>query len=302
MFKDQISFKQSMKTNIDGPESPYKYSTRITNTGFVENVTFTELHIQVYDIEASIIGSNKEKFEVQFYNLSVIQDQANNLLSKGKIIGYLKTFEYIPPEILETVSDGGASMKYTIISMFSVNMLIKLFISSSASSMWSLIHVLQVFRFIFMISINMPDLVSVMMDYLTVVIGEIDELEVFIPDIYNTYIIDSDELNKDAVVVGKFKENGYEKPYLTDLFGKQAFTISTTVVIGVPLLYLLVKSCTAMPKLNSKLVRIWIDLFWNTPIRMFTELFIEISLGFFLNSLNVSYFISNYCLDPIYYL
>ena len=288
LFRDQIAFTQNMNTNIDGPESPYKYSTRITNKRFVENATFTELYIQVYEIQAPIVGLNKEKFEVWFDNLSVIQDQAKNSLSEGKIIGHLNTFEYISPEVLETTSNGGASMKYTIISMFSINMLMKLFISSSASSMWNLIHMLQVFRLILMININMPILISVMMDYLAIAVGEIDELEQFIPDIYNTYIINSDELNEDAIMVGRFKQNGYEKPYLTDLFGKQAFVISAIVIVGVPFLYLLVKSCTAKPMLNSKLIRIWIDLFWNTPIRMFTELFIEISLGFFLQSFNVS--------------
>ena len=99
LFKNYTAFTDNMNTFIDGPESPYKYSTKITNTNFVENVTFTALHIQVYDIQASIIGSNKEKFEVWFDDLSVIQDQANNSLSEGKIIGYLNTFEYISPEI-----------------------------------------------------------------------------------------------------------------------------------------------------------------------------------------------------------
>ena len=242
LFKNYTAFTENMNTFIDGPESPYKYSTKITNTNFVENVTFTALYIQVYDIQASIIGSNKEKFEVWFDDLSVIQDQANNSLSEGKIIGYLNTFEYISPEVLEATSNGGTSMKYTVISIFSINMLIKLFISSSASLMWSLIHVLQVFRFILMINIHMPELIPVMMDYLAVVVGEVDELEQFIPDIYNVYIIDSDELNNNAVVLGRFKENGYDKPYLTDLYGKQAFMISTVVIVGVPLLYFLVKS------------------------------------------------------------
>ena len=186
-FRDQNAFKQNMNTNIDGPESPYKYSIRITNTGFVENATFTSIHIQVYDIQASIIGLNKEKFEVWFDDLSVIQDQANNSLSEGKIIGYLKTFEYVPPKIREAVSNGGASKKYTMISMFSINMLIKLFISSSALIMRSLIYVLQVFRYILMININMPDLILVMMDYLAIVVGDIDELENFTPYIYNIY-------------------------------------------------------------------------------------------------------------------
>ena len=291
-----------MNTNIDGPESPYKYLTRITNIGFVENATFTSIHIQVYDIQASIIGLNKEKFEVWFDDLSVIQDQANNSLSEGKIMGYLNTFEYVPPETREAASSGGASMKYTIISMFSINMLIKQCVSSSASLMWSLIHALQVFRFIFMININFPKLISVIMDYLAVVVGEVDEVEEHIPDIYNIYIINSDELNKDAVVIGQFKDIGYEKPYLTDLYGKQFFYFSAAVIIGVPLLYFIKMSFKAIPKVQNKFIKLWDDLFWNTPIRIFTELFIEISLGFFLHSLNVSIHIFNFCLGSIHHL
>ena len=99
-----------------------------------------------------------------------------------------------------------------------------------------------------MINVHMPELILVMNDYLAVVVGEVDELEQFIPDIYNLYIIDSDELNNNAVVLGRFKENGYEKPYLTDLYGKQAFLITVFVIVGVPLIYFLAKSCKTIPK------------------------------------------------------
>ena len=99
-----------------------------------------------------------------------------------------------------------------------------------------------------MINVHMPTLIPIMMDYLAVVVGEVDELEELIPDIYNLYIINSDELNKNAVVLGRFKENGYEKPYLTDLYGKQAFLITVFVIVGVPLIYFLTKSCKTIPK------------------------------------------------------
>ena len=277
-----------MKTFINGPKSPYIYSTKIANTNLAESTTFTELYVQVYDIQESIIGSGKEKFEMWFDDLTVIQDLANNSLSDCTMIGNLNRYIYISPEVLESTERSGSSIKYTFISIFSINMLIKLFVSSSASIMWSLMHVLQVFRFILMINIKMPRLISMTIDYLGVVIGEIEELDELIPDIYNEYVIDSEELNTDAIVLERFEENGYEKPYLTDLYGKQAFTFSVIIAIWIPCIYLLLKISRGIPKLNSKLARIWNELFWNTPLRTFTELFIEISLGFFLHSLNVS--------------
>ena len=97
-----------MNTFIDGPKSPYKYSTKILNENFAENTTFTVMYIQVYDIQESIIGSGKEKFEVWFDELSVVQDQANNSLSDGKIVGNLNRYIYISPDLLEVVKKGGS--------------------------------------------------------------------------------------------------------------------------------------------------------------------------------------------------
>jgi hypothetical protein len=99
-------------------------------------------------------------------------------------------------------------MKYTLLTMFSVNLLLKLVISSSAATMWSLIHVLQVFRYILMININMPLIMQILMQYLAVVVGEVDEIESLVPDIFNTYIIDGDSLKSDATLYPKFEENG----------------------------------------------------------------------------------------------
>ena len=232
-----------MNTFIDGPHSPYVYSTRIINTNFIENTTFTVMHIQVYDIQESIIGSGKEKFEMWFDDLSVIQDQANNSLSDGKIVGNLNTYEYIPYWLLELVRKSGTGFKYTIISLFSINMLIKLFVSSTASLMWNMIHVLQVLRLILMIDIQMPRLISMTIEYLEIVIGEIDELEDVVPDPFNEYIIDSQDINENAFVPDNLEKHGYEKPYLTDLYGKQFIIIAGVFILLVPSAFLLMLSC-----------------------------------------------------------
>ena len=99
-------------------------------------------------------------------------------------------------------------MKYTLMTMFSVNMVLKMVISSSAALMWSLIHVLQAFRYILLININMPILINILMEYLAVVVGEVDEIEEIMPDLFNTYVIDGDALNTNMTLYTRFEENG----------------------------------------------------------------------------------------------
>lgn len=99
-------------------------------------------------------------------------------------------------------------MKYTLISMFSVNMLLKAVISSSAATMWSLIHVLQVFRYILLINIEMPSVMNIVYKYLGVVVGDIDEVQHIVPDIFNQYVVDSNQLNINITIYPKFVDNG----------------------------------------------------------------------------------------------
>ena len=247
LFKDYDVFVENLKTNINGPSSPYTYSFSIETIDLVANTTFTEFDILVFDIQASILGENKERFEIWFNDLSVIQDPSNNTLSEGNIVGYLNFFEYISPEVADSASNGGSSMKYTIISMFSINLLLKTFISSSAALMWSLIHVLQVFRYILMMNIKMPALISILMEYLAVVIGEIDEVEEIVPDVFNTYIVDSDALNQDALVLERFEENGYDSPFLTDLYGKQILMIAMFIFVAMPIIFVMMKIFKNVP-------------------------------------------------------
>ena len=234
-----------MKTNIDGPSSPYQYSFKIIDEQglLVENQTFTEMQISIYDIQASILGAGKEKIEIWWDDLSIIQDPSNNTLSEGKIIGQLSYYEYVSPDAEAAASSGGSSMKYTLISMFSINMGLRFVISSSAALMWSLIHVLQVFRYLLMMNINMPKLIGILTEYLVIVIGEVDEIEELIPDILNEYVLDSDDLTQNMTIYSKFEENGYDTPYLNDLQGKKIFMFTVALVVFVPMIYLLKKLC-----------------------------------------------------------
>jgi len=51
-------------------------------------------------------------------------------------------------------------------------------------------------------------MVDILMQYLAVVVGEIDEMEEAVPDIFNTYIIDGDSLNSSITLYPKFEDNG----------------------------------------------------------------------------------------------
>ena len=232
-----------MRTNINGPSSPYKYSYKIIDEQrlLVENQTFTEMQISIFDIQASIIGDGREKIEIWWDDLSIIQDPSNNTLSEGKMIGQLSYYEYVPPDAEAAASNSGSSMKYTLISVFSINMALRFVISSSAALMWSLIHVLQSFRCILMMNIDMPKVIGIMMEYLVVVIGEVDEIEELIPDVLNLYVLNSEDLSKNMTIYSKFEQNGYDTPYLNDLHGKQILMFSIIIFIFIPMIYVLRK-------------------------------------------------------------
>lgn len=81
---------------------------------------------------------------------------------------------------------------------------------------------------------------------------------------------------------------GYDTPYLTDIYGRQIGSLIFFVVIGIPTLYVSIRLLKKVKWINNKLTEIWAGIFWNTPLRTFTELYIEMSLILFLNTLNVS--------------
>jgi len=92
-------------------------------------------------------------------------------------------------------------------AMLSFNLLLKVVISSSAALLWSLVHVLQVFRYILMINIRMPLLVDTLMGFLAVVVGEVDEMEELVPDLLNDYLLNA-SLPGESVLYPRFEDNG----------------------------------------------------------------------------------------------
>ena len=223
-FTDYNAMISNLHTNIDDHHSPYSYSYSIANQySLIANQTFIQLLIQISNVKATLYGNKQEKIQIWWEDLSIITDSTGNNINKGKITGYLNEFEYLSPEVESGVRNGGQSMKYAIISLFSINIAIKMFISSSAAIMWSLINVLQVFRFILMVNIKMPKIIDILMEYMAVVVGEVDEVDNIVPDVLNLYLLNSSDINDKMYIQSNFQKYGYETPYLTDLYGKQIF-------------------------------------------------------------------------------
>ena len=92
-----------------------------------------------------------------------------------------------------------------------------------------------------MMNIDMPKVIGIMMEYLVVVIGEVDEIEELIPDVLNVYVLNSEDLSKNMTIYSKFEQNGYDTPYLNDLHGKQILMFSIIIFIFIPMIYVLRK-------------------------------------------------------------
>ena len=100
-----------------------------------------------------MVGS--EIVQISFYNSSVIKDLVGNQLADN----YLSTinanpFIYISASETSAASGSGSSMKYTFLSVFSFNLLLKVALSSSMQYLWGLVHALQVFNFLLFMNID----------------------------------------------------------------------------------------------------------------------------------------------------
>ena len=289
-FHNKTDMIENINLFINGPSSPYDFKFEVANQDeLVENQIFTEMVIRIYDLKVTLLGEGSEKIFIWWTDLTVIEDRSNNTLSDGKIFGILNSYIYVSDEERSLASNGGSGIKYTVIAVFMTNIGLKFLIASSAALMWSLVHVLQSFRYILMMNIQMPEMIDILMEYLVVVIGEIDELEDLIPDLINDYVIDQKELTVNMTILSKFEENGYETPYLNDQLGKQILLFGFIVLIIMPFIFLMKIAWNSVRYCGSKFSSTWSDFFWNAPVRTFLELYIEISLGVFLHSLNIRF-------------
>ena len=222
-------FEESLKSNIVGPRAPYAFKFEVYDP---ENVTktsqnLTVMEIRVYDVEAPLLGDGNEVAEFWLKDRSVLKDTVGNDFAEGKFSGNLNMIEYISDskpinfyhsfcfKILTVylgdkrrAESSGNSMQYTIITMFSVNMILKVIISTSASLMWSLIHVLQVFRYILMINLEMPKLMDILMKYLAIVVGDFEGVQDLVPNLFTEYVVNMTDLSINVTLYSRFENNG----------------------------------------------------------------------------------------------
>ncbi|CAI2381883.1 unnamed protein product [Moneuplotes crassus] len=289
-FSDFGDFNKSLKAYIRGPKSPYTFKYSIDEPEALKQATnFTSIQVKVHQISSRIEGGGIEKIEFWFQNLTAVTDVVGNSMTGGKISGNLNYYDYISQKEKERAESGGSSMKYMLMTMFSTNLLLKVIISSSAALMWSLIHALQVFRYILMINIEMPKMVDILMKYLAVVVGEIDELESMVPDWFSQYIVNATDLSVNITLYNRFEVNGYDTPFLALLFSQQMTIIFGSFIVSLPIVYFGKKYFKKISFFKRKMGEIWTSFFWNAPLRTFTELYIEICLAFFLNTLNIQF-------------
>ena len=91
--------------------------------------------------------------------------------------------------------------------------------------MWSLIHVIQAFRYILMMNMKMPKIFDILIEYMSIAIGELDKVDNLNPDVLNLYLPNSSDISDQMYIQPNFQKYDYETPYLTDLYGRKVFLV-----------------------------------------------------------------------------
>ena len=81
------------------------------------------------------------------------------------------------PDEASAIEGGGTSLKYTFISVFGFNMMIKLLLKSSMNYLWSLVHALQVFNYLLYINLKYPANIDAFAGYLSIATGDVEEIK-----------------------------------------------------------------------------------------------------------------------------
>ena len=106
------------------------------------NRNITTFQIILYDFMMTLFGEGSEVVTLGFVNDSMFTDLAGNELNKVWPRGELSPFVFVSAEEEEALAGGGESLKYTIMTVFSFNILIKVVLKSSMQDLWSLVHAL----------------------------------------------------------------------------------------------------------------------------------------------------------------
>lgn len=82
-------------------------------------------------------------------------------------------FIYVSAAEANAANNGGSSLKYTVMSVFSFNIGLKLIMNGSMQYLWGLVHALQVFNYLLYMNIDFPPNVATFSGYLSVASGDI---------------------------------------------------------------------------------------------------------------------------------
>lgn len=214
---DLDALNNSLKISVFGPMAEYTFKYEIYDP---ENITrdssnITELDIRLYDIETHLFGDREEQFQIIFKDTSLVEDLSGNILSQNSVLGYLNYYDYIDTgkffhkiiATLRNVNTVGGSVTGTIIIVFVMNLLFQISAMSSDSLMWSLIHSLQIIRYIYMVNVKVPRVLDVFIKYLAITIGEVDVLYEKVPKVAGAIVSDSD-LHSNARISQRFVDSG----------------------------------------------------------------------------------------------
>jgi len=96
-------------------------------------------------------------------------------------------------------------------------------------------------------------------------------------------------IDSKKTVSGYYSNIGYDSPFLLIHYSRQLFLIIVTLFVVLPSFYLLMKLLKRWKAIHKMFEYVWSQLYFNTPLRMMTELYIEIALVVFMNFINVGH-------------
>eukprot|EP00347_Sterkiella_histriomuscorum_P006839 403351236 len=275
--------KVNLIIEITGKRTSYTFDYRIIQdikNPLIPNRYINKFSIILQNIQTSLDGT--EDMKIYFLNYESITDIAGNPLVKDS---YFSTrpalFAYLSESEANTAEGGGQSLKYTFISVFSVNIALKFVLNSSMQYLWGLVHALQVFNFLLYMNIDFPDNVMLFSKYLMVASGDIDEFNQYIPNVADM-IVNQDnivERSDNDKLQQKFQDNTKISKLLF-AFGQKLTLWCVGLLVFLPIILLLNKLC--------KKIRLWEQLvsqfFFNGPLRTFVEMYIELILQVIINT------------------
>eukprot|EP00347_Sterkiella_histriomuscorum_P011981 403370353 len=284
MIKNETDLsKENLIIEIKGSRASYVFDYRIiqdVKNPLIPNRYINKLSIILQNIKTSLDGT--EDLKVYFMNYGNITDIAGNPLVKDSYFTTKPaTFAYISESEANTAEGGGQSLKYTFISVFSVNIALKFVLNSSMQYLWGLVHSLQVFNFLLFMNIEFPDNVLLFSKYLQVASGDIDEFNQYIPNVADMLVNQKNinEKSDNDKLQQKFKDNDIS-PYFLVAFGQKLTLWCVGFLILLPAILLMNKLC--------KKIRLWEQLvsqfFFNGPLRTFVEMYIELILQVIINT------------------